>query len=313
MRYLAARSLAFALPLLLALFSLELGLRRMPNSYSIKKSLLAQQAENIEVLVLGASEALQGVDPSHWRPIGFNLANVGQDPRHDLALVLHWAPRLPRLKMVVLPVSYSTLELSMVDGPEAWRQHFYTLFMGLPAQPAAKRWNLRNHSAILLYEPLPSLKYALAGFKGDAPEISGFGFQGLKSVPEDILELKINALTARKRVAYHHGVMKPSEFDANVAKLDSVLRMLVSRGVRAVLLIPPVSPPYAEACDPQRRERMLAALTKLSLAHGVMLKDYFSDPRFEVRDFNDPNHLSSAGAERFTKIIAEEVIHKELR
>jgi hypothetical protein len=287
MRRLALKALLFSLPLLLAAAWLEHGLRSMPNSYLLKQRALAAKVADVEVLVLGASEALQGLDPSQMGAAAFNLANVGQDLYCDRALLEAWLPRLPRLRVVVIPVSYPSLEFSLAASPEAWRASFYRLFMGLPRQVPAPWGDLRDHSALLLYQPLPALRFAWGGFKGDAPSMSAEGFQALAEVDEEELELKINAITGRKRVAYHHSTMRPEQRSKNSAELQAMLAMLASRRIRAVLLRPPVSEAYADACDRQRLAADQIELGLLATAFGVPYRDYFRDKRFALADFND--------------------------
>lgn len=313
MRQLALKALVFALPLLLAGGYLEFRLRSMPSSYLLKQALLEKRAAEAEVLVIGASEALQGMDPAFFGRPGLNLANVGQDFYYDRELLKLWLPRMPKLRLVLIPVSYPGLEYRLPGSPEAWRSAFYRLFMGLPAEDPASAHDLRNFSALLLYEPLPALKYAWGGFKGDAPAMTELGFQGLKEVEADEVELKINAITGRKRVAYHHGIMKAEAFEGNLAQLEGTLDLLKSRGVRAALLTPPVSEAYASAVDPLRRARAIKAVSELAARRGVLYRDYFQDKRLKPEDFNDSDHLAAKGAARFSAFVAAEIIRKELR
>ena len=57
----------------------EFRLSSMPNSYSQKLSLLEKTATNIEVLVLGSSHALYGINPSLFRYAGINMAQHAQN------------------------------------------------------------------------------------------------------------------------------------------------------------------------------------------------------------------------------------------
>ena len=42
-------------------------------------------------------------------------------------------------------------------------------------------------------------------------------------------------------------------------------------------------------------------------ANNLIYLDYLKDPRFIANDFFDSNHLSDIGAEKFTKILNEDI------
>jgi hypothetical protein len=291
------------LPLALACAWLELGLRRMPTAMGVKAAQFAARADSAELLVLGASEAYQGLSPDHLGLPGFNGANVGQDLHYDHALFQLWRPKLPRLKAVLLSVSYTSLEYRLPRSPESWRQFQYAQAWGLAPEDPGLRWDPRRFSALALIEPWPALKAARRGFQGEALNIDKDGWQGLEPVGEEQRDLLVNDLTARKRARYHDGLLDTARDAEGRAQLRSLALAVQTAGARPFFVTLPVTQAYARAIDASRLQRLRSALTALSTELQVPVWDHFDDPHFDDADFADPDHLDRDGALKFCQIL----------
>ena len=297
------KGLLFVLPLLACSAWLEEGLRRMPTALGLKRAGFEAAAAGAQVLVLGGSEAYQGLSPALLARPGYNLATVGQDLYYDQALFAAVRGRLPQLKTVIVGLSYPSLEYRLPLSPEAWRQFQYSQVWGLTPEDAAARWDLRRFSALALMEPWPALKAAAVGFRGEAVAMGPDGWQALEPLGEDLQDLRINDLTTRKRVRYHDGLLDGGRASQGAGWLMALASAVDRSGAKPCLVILPVTKAYAGLVDQARLARLRAAAAAAAQSqHGLCL-DYFGDARFGDGDFADPDHLNRLGAARLASLL----------
>lgn len=301
------------IPLVLLLGYVEWHLSRIPTRYSRKKELLSQQAASLEVLVLGSSHALHGFDPAFFSRPGFNLAGVSQSLYYDYQLLVRFIDQLPRLKLVIVPVSYFILEYNLSKGIEYPLTFFYERVYGIPLESNLHNSDFARFSLLTLYGGEKVLGYARRGFKVDLSQ--GMTTTGFFKAEYDlaIARSKLNDAEAKARVALHHSQMAPATIPANLRVLTTMVELLQGRGVSVVFVTLPVIASYAAHLDAGALRRMQEAVAGLCASHGIAYVDYTKDPRFFGDDFMDVDHLSPAGAEKFSRIINQEIIVPLLR
>jgi hypothetical protein len=119
----STKLLIFLIPIFIILGFFELGLRGIPNSYNTKRAYYENQLDTIEILVLGSSQALEGINPEFFERKGFNLSNVSQSFYYDSQLTLKYIDQMKRLKCVIITVSYFSLWYQIYDIKESWRDY----------------------------------------------------------------------------------------------------------------------------------------------------------------------------------------------
>ncbi|HWI59183.1 MAG TPA: hypothetical protein VNZ22_18290 [Bacillota bacterium] len=306
--------LALAAPFVLLLGKCEWRFHQVPwNEYAAKRALLEARADKVEVLVMGSSHAYRGILPSQLHPQAFNLAGLSQTLYYDQALVKKYLPKVPSLKMVILPVSYFSLECQLDEGIEKWRCFYYAYHYQLPHRNWHENWNSRNFSAFFLGSQQLGYKPMLRGALFDVR--SRFDAQGGDAAPVAAPEnepapcqaerLRQSALGALQR---HHQMMRPENVQENRRLLEDFIWHLKQRGIEVVLVTLPTSRYYAQGMDPSHYQRMQATLQDLSAFCGVTYLNYTRDERFSDQDFADSDHLNTAGASKFTRILKEEAV-----
>jgi hypothetical protein len=296
------RLAVFALPLLLGWGVLEWGMRRVPNSNSVKRDRLAAVADGVETLVLGSSETYYGVAAGEFSSPAFNLANNSQTLYYDDQVLARVLPSLPKLRRVVIPISYFTLYYQLYDHDEDWRQYGYAQEWGIPPARSADRWDLRMWSRVALYAPRVALAAARARFRTNlAPETDAHGWY---EVRDDVkVTWDLSAASCAEPLGRHHGWMKLVHEPANVASLEHILAQLRSRNVEAVLITPPVWPTYEAGMRPAYVERTAATIRRLQREYGVRYLSFLEEPRLHEEDFHDCAHLNAHGAKRFAHLL----------
>ena len=150
MRKFAKTLFVFVLPLAIVYLFTENRLSKVANSYNQKMSLAEKKAKEVEVMVLGASTALYGIDPTYFSHIGFNLANVSQSIYYDKRLAIKYINKMPNLKLIIIPVSYFSFYLQIHDSKEEWRDYFYYHFCGIEYKDLPI-FDIKRYSYIDLY------------------------------------------------------------------------------------------------------------------------------------------------------------------
>ena len=305
--------LAIKLGILLAPFLIfftwaEFRLSSMPNSYSQKLSLLEKTATNIEVLVLGSSHALYGINPSLFRYAGINMAQHAQSVYYDTKILLRWGSRLPRLKLVIFPISYFSLEWrpeGVVD-----RTVFYRRYYDISSPLDWSQLQLHRFSIFATYGLKSSIDCLFSGLP--PKELLDSSLTDTGWLPGDRKDISTNQgmydTNGVERVHYHESVMDDKYKNQNIAYLRQPLTWCKNNQIIAVFITTPVTRSYFKYIDKKRSASMKETIHQLCIEYGANYFDFESDGRFTQQDFQDIDHLNSTGAGKFSAIIDREVL-----
>jgi len=196
----------FFLPIIIVVFFFEYNLSQIPTSYSVKKNYLEENISKIQILVLGSSHALNGINPEYFSKNTFNIANSSQSIYYDMKIFEKYVLKFKKLKKVIIPISYFSLEYNF-SGPESWKEFFYKRVYGIDPEIIKKRFDIRNYSFLMLYGQIRAISYALKGF--DVDLVMTMNKTGYVPVQEGIVK-KINDMEA---ITLHESIMKKSNID----------------------------------------------------------------------------------------------------
>lgn len=124
----------FILPLLIIAVVFEFVAESIPNSYTYKRDYMEQHGAQIQTLILGSSNAYDGLNPSVL-PNAFNLANSSQTLEDDYRLLAKYIDSMDSLQTVIVGLGYHSLGATTEDN----RRTYYTIYMDLyPRWPISK-------------------------------------------------------------------------------------------------------------------------------------------------------------------------------
>ena len=126
----------FSVVALLFFGALEWVAESIPNSYTYKRNYMEQHCAQIQTLILGSSNAYDGLAPSVI-PNAFNLANSSQTLEDDYRLLAKYIDSMDSIQTVIVGLGYHSLAAT----PEANRRMYYTIYMDL-----YPRWPLSRYS-----------------------------------------------------------------------------------------------------------------------------------------------------------------------
>jgi len=308
MKLFLIKGIIFIAPLILLFAFIEHRLSKIPNGYSTKKKYLEERASEYEVLITGTSHALMGINPQYLDCPAYNIAYLGQDLYYDTQLALKYLDRMKSLKLVIVPISYHSLEYRLKNNKiNGWRVDFYSRYYGIAGENEHFPWaNPSRYSLIALYGLSETQRYARARFNVSLEiKIDRNGWGSGRDNAAKITEAKI-----KREIQHAHEMMDPGVVNENLQLLDDLFAKLRAKNIAVVLMTLPVSQPYGQSVSPERYQRMQAGIEYLRNKYGIEYFNYFFDQRFATEDFIDGHHLNSSGAEKFTRIIKDDFVQK---
>lgn len=299
------RLILFLLPVALLLGAIEFLLSRSENSYTFKRRLADSAASSTEIIILGSSHSLCGINPALLSRKAINLAERSQPLYYDSAIASKYLPQMKQLKLVILPIDYFSLFFTI--GYPSPKLLYYQRFWDI-GHPDMGSFKLSRYSLILMYKP----KLATDIIKADiaAGDIHAcFGCQALdangyfrregRTKEKDFARLSYFITEEWKQ-----GFISEKAFSRNTVLLDRLLGQLEQKNIRVLLLSMPMHETLRARFDTSLSNRTRTYIGKMIAAHpNCNYTDYSADPRFGDAFFFDPDHLNTTGAEKFTRII----------
>lgn len=299
----AVRIILFISPLLLLIGVVERQANSVPSNYAIKRAKLEQNIESAKVIITGSSHAYYGIKPALLGVPATNIAYVGQGIYYDTRILYKFLSRASSLKLVIVTVSYHSFEYSMQDSIWGARVGFYKKFWDIPHEyPAFK---LADYSAIALFGVHQSRDFVLTGTISEPDKIDEEG--GNDNLREIDRFAVMNGQIAVKR---QEAEMKLKYFAQNAKYLDELFSTLKERNIQAVIVTTPGVQTYYNNLNAERYMRMQNEIQALCQKYGLEYGNYLKDERFDDEDFYDGDHLSTQGAEKFSRILKDEIIEK---
>ena len=293
--------LLFFAPVILGYAVVEYLTLQLPLSYKVKASYLEENAENIEVLVLGSSQMMTGINPEHISQPTINLASGNQHHDTDFKLLKQLYPKLPQLHTVVLETSYSHFELPH-NGKDFWKNSVFLKYYGLNN---FERTTYFKDKLIYLSFPEFFSEKLISHYVDNASEhrFNEFGYNtnGYEGLFRDLGydETKINTL---KRFKINK---EPNLeiFKNNTRLFFEMLDYLESKNLNVILSKAPMYKTYLPQRVPEILERRdsIVTLALQNYQNTTLLSKETDTIHYTVRDYWNQSHLNPDGAEIFSK------------
>lgn len=273
-------------------FFTELAIRNIPNDYSFKNNYLEERAQDVEILILGNSHSFYGINPSYFEAKTFNAAYVSQSLDYDLEISQKFLGKLPHLKLLIINVSYGSLFNRLGESTEDWRLKNYELYYGIK-------------TPLSIFEKTEILNGKL---QNDLDRIFQYYFLKEKMIDSDNSGFlgrptgsKQDFLSSGLKAARRH-TAPMDHLDGNIVYLDSIIKLAKLHHVQILIVTPPALPQYTEHLDQKQLIKTIEVIEKLSDTFPrVYYKNFLRDVEFTENLFYDSDHLSSEGAEVFSK------------
>lgn len=295
--------------LLLINIAIEFLLFLRPNEYSYKRAYVEEHINDIRCLLLGNSHIVHALKPSILGNGVFNMAIVGRGIVYDIEIAKRYVPQMNQLEILIMPLDYSRFyfgrakdnpnEMKKPSGRQGTynRKCMYYKYMDIRVDGF---W----YWSELLNSRLDYMKRFLKS-DVDARECDSLGYvKRLLSKRKDNWENKnlpkiIDTTIDANRV----------EQDLLFSRYCTLAELANNQGAKLVLIFTPLYKTYNNSTNPVVIKKMESFVANLKQRYpNVEFYDYSTDKRFADEDFWDASHLTDIGANKFSKIVKEEVL-----
>lgn len=301
----------FGALLLLLCVIIEVGLLYRPNIYAYKYQYMQKHVNDIRILLLGSSHVEEGVNPALLGPGAFNLAISARLNEYNAALAEKFVPEMSRLEVVVVPMDYSTFLFGRMKHNEQETNNGAVSLQGTCHCMHYKYMGIRKKPFWYWSEILNSkLNYMSRFWNNEAvlQECDSLGY-----IPLDVKERKPGWETRNLADAYDPSrPIDQESYDYLWNVYETIARTTQQRGVRLILVMAPVYQTFLDAVSDEALDSIREFVTKLQqLYPNVEFYNFLDAEGFLPEDFNDASHLTSTGADKFSRILKEVIDHPQ--
>lgn len=286
----------FLVPLIIIGVTLEVALRQIPNDYEFKNSQIDLEKEFIKTLILGSSHSMYGLNPEYFTEQAYNLGHVSQTIDLDYYLLEKYIKVLPKLKTVIVRLSYTTMHEQIKTGAESWRLKDYNLYYNLNVSNALKYES--EGLSVKLKNNLTRLKdYYLDHKKMIKVETTGWA-----SFEEEHAMRSIE--TVGPIVAKKHTAKDDMLVEENLQFLDKLVKLCDDEGIKVLLVTLPAHKSYRDNLEKHQLEVVVSAGEKMKKKyHHCRYLNLLKDDDFKDEDFYDADHLNRDGAKKLSILV----------
>lgn len=278
------------------LIVVELVLRNIPNDYQKKSEFLKKNGHRIEILILGNSHTLNGINPS-LLPNAFNAAHSAQPYEYDWKILERNYPNLPHLKTIILPVSYFSYTINFKEGGLKNRIKDYNIYYGIDTGNHSLKNNFEIFHQSVQLNYLRWKKYKI----NSTNEIHS----NLDGSPQKRRNFDLDKYNSTETVKKHTYPFEQNVIKENIYYLNQILDFAQKKNIKVILVSTPTSPIYLANVNTQQFYHWKESTENIvEKFNNVKWFNYFEHPKsFDQSDFIDADHLNQKGANKLTQLI----------
>ena len=282
----------YALPVLIIAVALEFVAESIPNSYTYKRDYMEQHGAQIEMLILGSSNAYDGLNPSVL-PHAFNLANSSQTLEDDYRLLAKYIDSMDSLQTVIVGLGYHSLGATTEDN----RRTYYTIYMDLYPRWPISKYSFEVCNPEMLIKKI--IKYAVSR---DVTRCDSLGQRvgHTKEAAETGAEWwnkGVDALVANDRLKIENCRL---EIEENTRYLKAIVDLCNAHNVKPVIVQMPVMEEYKRKLP---REQVALMDDVLQSLDSVAICIDASEWEIPEDGWYNATHLTKEASEEFTRKI----------
>jgi hypothetical protein len=317
MRILWKDALRFALPGMLCLAAAYTVSEAVDPVYPEARRQMETFRERrgeIEALAVGNSHS-RAIDFSVLGVPGFHLWRSGNDVFEAAYLAHHAAPQLPKLRYVLVSVSFASLRL---DNTAIVSRNLAGRRREMYARTPSLRWVAGDGRQFVAGKVAPVARpdhwlgvvLRVTGRPAQAVEVKEDGGMPVAPVPllsPDSLKRHAAARVALSAVMTGESLRHtPDLVVRTTAELDRLARTLGEHGVQVVFYTPPYFHAFVEGQDPATAAETRKVLETLERRHpNAVWLDFSTHPEFTHAPeyYRDSDHLNPPGARKFSALL----------
>lgn len=280
----------YALPVLVVAVVMEIAGEAIPNSYTYKRDYMEQHGAEIRTLILGSSNAYDGLNPSVL-PKAFNLANSSQTLEDDYRLLAKYIESMYSLQTVIVGLGYHSLGATTEDN----RRTYYTIYMDLYPRWPISKYSFEVCNPEMLMKKI--IKYAVSR---DVTRCDSLGQRvghtreaaqsGAEWWNKDVLSLVEN-----DRLVIGNCKLVIEE---NIRYLHAIVDLCNAHGVQPVIVLMPVMGEYKKMLPAEQLDLYKEVLQELEPEAVCIDASEWTIP---ANGWYNATHLTKEASESFTQ------------
>ncbi|MBQ3656452.1 MAG: hypothetical protein II956_06340 [Bacteroidales bacterium] len=260
------------------------------NYYKRRVEYLTQNADSLQLLVLGPSSTMMSVIPHLLDKKGYNASESSQPARMDYCLLKRFIDKMPKLEYVIFNFNASTLySRQIVPGGDGEIQLYnYSVHYGADYYFMYKYYVMGGYKAIMS---------AFKGGDNDEKHMENDGF----------ITYQPHKWTEAEKEEVHKKWTRHSDINDEGRFVDSIVNLCESRNIKLILLAPPITADYVDSRKPELDE-LRQVSEKYRGRKNIYLVDYLR-PSFIVDslDMRDWAHCNPNGARKVTLALNDSI------
>lgn len=268
-----------------------------------------EHINNISCLLLGNSHINHTLRPNILGNGVFNMAIAGRGLVYDIELAKRYVPQMNQLELLIIPIEYSDFyfgrekgnpnKINKPSGRQGTYKCMYYKYMGIRVDGFWYWSELLNSKFDYMSRFLKNDKKA----------------RGCDSL--GYVKMSLSKRSDHWENRYLPKIVDTT-LDANREKQEllykrfcTLAELAKNQGAKLILLSTPKYKTYNNSINPVVKKEMESFAANLKQKYpNVEYYDYSTDKRFVDEDFYDSSHLTDIGANKFSKIVKEEVLDK---
>lgn len=294
MKLYISKIVLFFVPLVFSCILIEYFSRLIPNDYLNKRNYLDANSSKIELLFLGSSHSMYGLNPSWTKERSFNASHIAQSYELDLKILEKYADKWESLKYIVLPLSYQSLFVKLDKSKDAWLLKNYSLYYNIDTKKYLPYYlgtlNISfGNNVRRLY------KYYLRNSNNSScSELGWFFTDSLYSGERWLIQ-------NGKESALSYSVSNFKYFPELSQNLESIIAFAASKKSTIILITPPAFESYRDYLDKAQLSKTIQTGNLLDIKYpNCYYFNLLDDKSFTKVDYYDADHLNVTGAKKLT-------------
>jgi hypothetical protein len=279
---------------------IEILVLQIPFNYVTTSSFFNSEKEQIEIMALGPSQTNSAINPEYFNKSTISLASTSQHHNLDFKILKQTKDRLPKLKYLILELSYSHLELPH-NSKSFWKNSVYLKYYNVNA---FERNTYFKDKLIYLARPDIYSKHLVDHYvkKKPGPKLNKYGFD--ENVSEGLFyNLNYNDSLILGKDFRINTQPNLALFKHNAEYFINMLEYTKNENLNVVICTMPLYKSYLHKRNPiilKRRDSILALISERFGNVRIFNKEA-DTINFTTSDFINHNHLNPRGAEKFSK------------
>jgi len=296
----------FLIPIIVGLSFIEYKLINNDDSYYYKKKCALDKSLNkSEILIFGSSAENSGINPKLFlQKRGVNLAFIGGTTVDVFSKLLNrYIDEMPKLNTVIIPISsftfFATEERDEMKFRKILLNHYFDIYND--------EFNKLLPKSMMYY--LGFKKSAKTLFSKKLYNINEYGFETIIGSNSDLLTNEYGINTVYRHIGEQlNDKLCGSIYYRNINILNDMITELQRRNIRVLIVTLPTHKSYYSNIKTETKLLIKNTINSIIIKYNMQYYDYTIDNRFVDTDFYNCDHLNIDGANKFSKILYEELL-----